>query len=453
MAPQFGHIMAWLLNAESDLDDEVQILRELAYESLQETAYFDVLSREEDERMNRGMSLQALYEEAYYDTLEQEEDDRMSREMALEALYEEAYYDTLEQEEDDRMSREMALEALYEEAYYDTLEQEDDRPVNDAIFERVEAVGKIIGISIDSIQSLVVLSGSVMHVMETFMKGSDVLAETIRTAVNGTETRTKTSKAVVEVVDALFKLSKALVEIVRKSINMAEAWTKTVEPLRQIFAFWFEDPEALTKAAGIAVDAVEAVLKVPETFIQAAWITIDLVETVPKITVAKTVRSAVNSVEASAKSVKVLSQTTKALVQGSKTLRSEVLTQLPSIREKAFEAMVEIVGERFISSFPGASIEISVLYWNRRLTEDYFQVSIYDDNLSSNEKRESLRCCKRLITNAGGVVREDLGAVLGLILFTLPDDVANPIKEDDEKFKGKIYTRFWHKTGNTRGSH
>ena len=53
------------------------------------------------------------------------------------------------------------------------------------------------------------------------------------------------------------------------------------------------------------------------------------------------------------------------------------------------------------------------------------QVSIYDDNLSSNEKRESLRCCKRLITNAGGVVREDLGAVLGLILCALPSSCRN----------------------------
>jgi len=84
--------------------------------------------------------------------------------------------------------------------------------------------------------------------------------------------------------------------------------------------------------------------------------------------------------------------------------------------------------------------------------EDSYQVSILDENLSANAKRELINTCKDLIVKAGGTVRENLYGALkdGYISFTLPEGVENPIKawlERDSSYKDKIYTCFWAKCG------
>ncbi|KAH6699922.1 hypothetical protein BKA61DRAFT_681915 [Leptodontidium sp. MPI-SDFR-AT-0119] len=69
--------------------------------------------------------------------------------------------------------------------------------------------------------------------------------------------------------------------------------------------------------------------------------------------------------------------------------------------------------------------------------EEFYQANI-TANLSADERSSLMDHCKELVRKAGGTVREDMSHLLGHIWFTLPNGVENPIKGDDEKFKGKI---------------
>ncbi|MCJ1319641.1 hypothetical protein MMC15_004977 [Xylographa vitiligo] len=85
-------------------------------------------------------------------------------------------------------------------------------------------------------------------------------------------------------------------------------------------------------------------------------------------------------------------------------------------------------------------------------TDNFYQVNISDETtkdlkLSKNESA-AFDICRELIEGAGGEIREDMGDILKMIIFTLPEGVENPIKEDDGRFSGlSVYTRFWHKLG------
>ncbi|KAF4630626.1 hypothetical protein G7Y89_g7511 [Cudoniella acicularis] len=75
-------------------------------------------------------------------------------------------------------------------------------------------------------------------------------------------------------------------------------------------------------------------------------------------------------------------------------------------------------------------------------SEDFYQSNV-TVNLSPDEQSVLMDHCKELVIKAGGTVREDMSRFFGYIgRFTLPNGVENPIKDDDEKFKGKICTYF-----------
>ncbi|KAH6714531.1 hypothetical protein BKA61DRAFT_723269 [Leptodontidium sp. MPI-SDFR-AT-0119] len=84
-------------------------------------------------------------------------------------------------------------------------------------------------------------------------------------------------------------------------------------------------------------------------------------------------------------------------------------------------------------------------------TEDFYQAA-FTGYPGSDEQSIVMEYCKDLVKKVGGTVREDMSRIFGYIAFTLPNGVDNPIKEDDKGFEGKIYTRFWAKTGVERVS-
>ena len=91
-------ILSWPDLAEDNLDEEVELLRELAPESSAEEAYLNELAQQEEINILFELDEESWDEEAYVDTLARREDAHTLFEVQQEDLYERAYLSMLKQE-------------------------------------------------------------------------------------------------------------------------------------------------------------------------------------------------------------------------------------------------------------------------------------------------------------------------------------------------------------------